>query len=63
MYSVPPARWVKVSRMHFKGPMARWIESLQQPNRLPWPDFYTLLHERFGRNQRDKLFHQMFHIH
>jgi hypothetical protein len=32
MYDVPPVRWVKVSRMHFKGPATRWIESLEQPN-------------------------------
>jgi hypothetical protein len=29
MYDVPPRRWVKVSRMHFQGAAARWIESLE----------------------------------
>jgi hypothetical protein len=62
MYDVPPVHWVKVSHMHFKGPATRWIESLEQPNRLPWPDLCTLLHKHFGRNQRDKLSSQMFHI-
>jgi len=63
MYDVPPHRWVKVSRMHFRGSAARWIEAIHQPNRIPWPDFCKLLHNRFGRDQRDKLSRQMFHIH
>lgn len=63
MYDVHPRRWVKVSRMHFKGDAARWIESLEHPDRIPWPDFCKLIHERFGRDQRDKLSRQMLHIH
>jgi hypothetical protein len=65
MYDVPPHRWVKVSRMHFQGDAARWIESLEHPDKIPWPDFCKLIHDRFGRDQRDKLSRsrQMFHIH
>jgi hypothetical protein len=63
MYDVPPHRWVKVSCMHFKGTAARWIESLEQPDKIPWPDFCKLLHDRFGHDQRDWLSRQMFHIH
>jgi hypothetical protein len=63
MYDVPPHRWVKVSRMHFQGDAARWIESLEYPDKIPWPDFCKLIHDRFGRDQRDKLSRQMFHIH
>ena len=62
MYSVPPYRWVKVSRMHFRGAAARWIESLHHPDRIPWPDFCKMLHDRFGRDQHDRLSRQMFHI-
>jgi hypothetical protein len=39
MYDVSPRRWVKVSRMNFQGAVARWIESLSYPDRIPWPDF------------------------
>jgi hypothetical protein len=62
MYDVPPRRWVKVSRMHFQGAAACWIESLEQLDRIPWPDFCKLLHDQFGRDQRDRLSRQMFHI-
>lgn len=49
--------------MHFRGATARWIESIHHPDLIPWPDFCKLLHERFGRDQRDHLSRQMFHIH
>jgi hypothetical protein len=62
MYDVRPHRWVKVSRMNFRGAAARWIESLAHPDCIPWPDFCKQLHDRFGREQRDKLVRQMFHI-
>ena len=48
--------------MNFRGAAGRWIESIPQPDRLPWPDFCKMLHDRFGRDQRDKLVRQMFHI-
>jgi hypothetical protein len=62
MYDVPPLRWVKVARMNFRGAAAHWIESLATPDKIPWPDFCTQLHHRFGREQRDRLVRQMFHI-
>jgi broad specificity phosphatase PhoE len=37
MYDVPPRRWVKVSRMHFQGAVARWIESIEQPRSYTMP--------------------------
>jgi hypothetical protein len=63
MYDVHPRRWVKVSRKHFQWDAARWIESLENLDRILWPDFCKLIHERFGRDQRDKLSRQMLHIH
>jgi hypothetical protein len=63
MYDVHPRHWVRICRMHFRNAAARWIESLEQPDRIPWPDFCKLLHDRFGRDQRDKLARQMFYIH
>jgi hypothetical protein len=63
MYDVHPRRWVKVSRKHFQWDAARWIESLENLDRISWPDFCKLIHERFGRDQRDKLSRQMLHIH
>lgn len=62
MYHVPKPIWVRVSRMHFRGAAGRWISSLDQPDRLPWLDFCQLLHNCFGRDQRDMLVRQMFHI-
>jgi len=62
MYEVPPRQWVKISCMNFRGAAARWIESISQPDRIPWPNFCKMLHDRFGRDQRDKLVRQMFHI-
>jgi len=62
MYEVPPCQWVKISRMNFRGAASRWIEPIPQPDRLPWPDFCKMLHDRFGRDQCDKLVRQMFHI-
>jgi hypothetical protein len=48
--------------MHFQGAAACWIESLEQLDRIPWPDFCKLLHDQFGRDQRVRLSRQMFHI-
>lgn len=48
--------------MRFRGAASQWISSLNQPNCLPWPDFCQLLHDRFGRDQRDMLVRQMFNI-
>jgi hypothetical protein len=49
--------------MHFKGAAARWIESLVNPDRIPWPNFCKSLHDRFGCDKHDHLLCQMFHIH
>lgn len=62
MYAVPSRQWVRISRMNFKGPSAKWIESVPEPDKIPWPNFCKLLHERFARDQRDRLVRQMFHI-
>lgn len=62
IYSVPPYHWIKVSQMHFCGAVARWIESIHQLDRIPWPDFCKMLHDRFGRDQCNRLSHKMFHI-
>jgi hypothetical protein len=62
MYDVPPHRWVKVSRMNFRGVAAHWIESLAHPDRIPWPNFCKQLHDCFGHDQCDRLVRQMFHI-
>jgi hypothetical protein len=63
MYTIPPHHWVKVSRMHFRGVSTRWIESIHHPDRIPWPNFCKMLHNRFGHDLRDHLSRQMFHIH
>lgn len=63
MYHVPKPILVRVACMRFRSAAGRWISSLKQPDRLPWPDFCQLLLDRFGRDQRDMLVRQMFHIH
>lgn len=49
--------------MHFSGPAARWIQSVEsQLKTIEWPAFCQLLHERFGRDQHQLLIRQLFHI-
>jgi hypothetical protein len=64
MYGVPPRLWVKVAGMHFNGAAKRWIQSLEHPtHQIPWPEFCSMLLERFARDQHESLIRQLFHIH
>jgi hypothetical protein len=63
MYSVDPRVWICVSTMHFTGPAARWLQSVepQLPN-ITWPEFGCMIKDRFGRDQHELLIRQLFHI-
>jgi hypothetical protein len=63
MYSVDPRVWIRVATMHFIGPEARWLQSIEpQPPHISWVDFGGLIRERFGRDQHEILIRQLFHI-
>jgi hypothetical protein len=63
MYSVDPSVWIRVSTMHFTGPAARWLQSVEyQLSHVSWTDFGTMIRERFGKDQHAILIRQLFHI-
>jgi hypothetical protein len=63
MYAVGPSVWVRVATMHFKGPVARWLQSFNYRMRMThWAELCTLIHDRFGWDQHDSLIRQLFHI-
>jgi hypothetical protein len=63
MYAVDSSVCVKVATMHFEGPIARWLQSVQRRvNSATWKELYMWIHERFGRDQHESLIRQLFHI-
>jgi hypothetical protein len=63
MYGVDPSVWVRVSTMHFEGPAARWLQSVnRRVLTATWKELCMWIHERFGRDQHDLLIRQLFHI-
>jgi hypothetical protein len=63
MYGVDPSVWVRVSTMHFEGPAARWLQSVNhRVLTTTWKELCMWIHERFGRDQHDSLIRQLFHI-
>jgi hypothetical protein len=63
MYSVDPRVWIRIATMHFSGPAARWLQSVEpQLPHISWVDFGGLIRERFGRDQHEILIRQLFHI-
>jgi hypothetical protein len=62
-YDVAPRRWIKVSTMHLSGATAHWFPAIeQQVLTMSWPQFTTLVLERFGKDQHELLICQLFHI-
>jgi hypothetical protein len=52
MYIVDPSIWVKVATMHFEGPAARWLQSVQRRvNSESWKELCSWIHDRFVRDQ------------
>jgi hypothetical protein len=63
MYGVDPLVWVRVSTMHFEGPAAQWLQSInRRVLTATWKELCTWIHEQFGRGQHDSLIRQLFHI-
>jgi hypothetical protein len=49
--------------MHLSGAAARWFLAVeQQVLTMSWPQFTTLVLERFGKDQHELLIRQLFHI-
>jgi hypothetical protein len=63
MYGVDPAVWVRVSTMHFEGPVAHWLQSVNHHVlTATWKELCTWIHECFGLDQPESLIRQLFHI-
>jgi hypothetical protein len=63
MYYVDPHIWVRVATMHFDGPAACWLQSVNHRIRTTtWTELCSWIHDRFGRDQHEALIRQLFHI-
>ncbi|WVZ49036.1 hypothetical protein U9M48_000418 [Paspalum notatum var. saurae] len=63
LYQVESQLWVRLAAMHFTGAAARWLMSIEsQVRSASWSQFGQLLLERFGRDQKEQLIRQLFHI-
>jgi hypothetical protein len=56
MYGVEQHLWVRVASMHLEGPAAFWLQSMERRlKQISWVDFYSLIHDRFRRDQHEAL--------
>jgi hypothetical protein len=56
MYGVDQSVWVRVASMHFEGPAAQWLQSMNHRIRsATWTELYSWIHDRFGRDQHESL--------
>jgi hypothetical protein len=63
MYSVESSVWVRVAIVHFEGPAAWWLQSVNHRIRsTTWTKLRSWIHDRFGHDQHESLIHQLFHI-
>jgi hypothetical protein len=63
MYGVDQLVWVHVTSMHFQGPAACWLQSVNHRIRATtWTKICSWIHERFGRDRHESLIRQLFHI-
>jgi hypothetical protein len=61
MYSVDSSVWIKVASMHFSGPAARWLQSVEsQLSKVTWRQFGDMIKDHFGKDQHDHLLRQLF---
>jgi hypothetical protein len=52
MHDVDLVVWVKVAVMHFEGPTARWLQSMDHRGRfVSWIELCSWIHERFSDDQ------------
>jgi hypothetical protein len=63
MYEVDHSIWVKVASMHFEGPAARWLQSVEHHVKTAsWSELCSWINDRFGRDQQELLIRQMYKI-
>jgi hypothetical protein len=63
MYGVDPEVWVHVATVHFEGPTAWWLQSINHHvHDTSWKELCSWIHDRFGRYQHESLIRQLFHI-
>jgi hypothetical protein len=63
MYGVDPEVWGHVVTMHFEGPAARWLQSINhRVHHASWKELCSWIHDQFGRDQHESLIRQLFHI-
>jgi hypothetical protein len=63
MYNVDEYIWVKVVSMHFQGPAARWLQSID--HRIPiatWSELCSWIHERFVKDEHELQIRQLYKI-
>jgi hypothetical protein len=63
MYNVDEYIWVKVASMHFEGPAARWLQSID--HKIPkasWSELCSWIHERFAKDEHELLIRQLYKI-
>jgi hypothetical protein len=52
MYDIDTSIWVKVASMHFDGPAARWLQSMEhRVCTTNWSELCSWIHDRFGQDQ------------
>jgi hypothetical protein len=63
MYEVEEYRWIQIASMSFIDAVARWFQFVETKLRhASWQDFVMALLDRFGREQKELLIRQLFHI-
>jgi hypothetical protein len=63
MYEVEECRWIQIASMSFTDAAARWFQSVETKlRRASWQEFIIALLDRFGREQKELLIRQLFHI-
>jgi hypothetical protein len=63
MYDADASVWVKVTAMHFEGPTARWLQSVEYHIRTAtWSELCSWIHERFGCDQHELFLIQLYKI-
>jgi hypothetical protein len=49
--------------MHFEGPAARWLQSVDhRVKSASWSELYSWIHEHFGKDQHKMLIRQLYTI-
>jgi hypothetical protein len=63
MYEVESYRWIQIASMYLIDAAARWFQSVHHRLKsASWHEFATLLLDRFGREQKELLIRQLYHI-